>query len=123
MKEGEEMIKVYKDFRFEAAHFLPNVPKGHKCRHMHGHSYFVRITVYGPVVLETGMLIDYSDISRVFEKEVFDVLDHRMLNDIGGLENSTSELLAMWIWHRMSEFPLHSVEVKETPTAGAIYGG
>lgn len=117
------MIKVYKDFRFEAAHFLPNVPPGHKCAHMHGHSYWVRVTVKGLVGPESGMLIDYSDISRVFRAQVFDVLDHKMLNDIKGLENSTSELLAMWIWHRMSEFPLHSVEVKETPTAGAIYEG
>ena len=114
---------VFKDFNFEAAHFLPNVPSGHKCSRMHGHSYGIRVTVAGPVDPKTGMVVDYADISRLFKAQVYDVLDHSTLNETLGLENSTSEILAQWIWHRLKALPLHSIEVRETPTAGAIYRG
>ena len=42
-------VELYKDFRFEAAHSLPNVPEGHKCARLHGHSFFVRLTITGDV--------------------------------------------------------------------------
>ena len=116
-------MEIFKEFRFEAAHRLPNVARSHKCWQLHGHSYRFVVTVEGPVDPKTGMVIDYKDISKVVKREVIDVLDHQYLNDIQGLENPTSEVLSMWIWHRIKELPLKEVRVFETSTAGATYRG
>lgn len=117
-------MKVFKEFRFEAAHSLPHLPEGHKCRRPHGHSYLVRVTVEGDIDPETGMVVDYALISEKFEKLIFDVLDHRDLNEVEGLEISTSEVLSRWIWKRLrSGLPVTEVLVRETPTAGAVYSG
>jgi len=118
------MIRVYKEFRFEAAHSLPHLPKEHKCHNVHGHSYLVRVTVEGDVDPSTGMVIDYAIISQHFKTLVHDVLDHRFINDVQGLRISTSEVLAEWIWKKLQpHIPVTEVEVKETPTAGSIYRG
>lgn len=111
---------VFKEFTFEAAHSLPNVPNGHKCHRMHGHSYQVRIEVYGEVGQRTGWVIDYADIARAWGP-LFNQLDHHILNEIQGLENSTSEHLARWIAEALDLPGLSAIEVRETPTAGARY--
>lgn len=115
---------LFKDFNFEAAHRLPNVPEGHKCARLHGHSFMVRIEVTGEVNPHTGWVMDFSDIKAAF-KPILDSLDHYYLNDIQGLENPTSEVLAHWIWQRLKPtLPLLSaIRVKETCTAGCIYHG
>jgi 6-pyruvoyltetrahydropterin/6-carboxytetrahydropterin synthase len=115
---------VFKEFRFEAAHWLPGVPPQHKCSRMHGHSYLVRVEVSGDVDGTTGMVIDYDIIRALFDQLVHSQLDHRVLNEIEGLENSTSENLAMWIFRRLDlatppYVHLRAVEVRETHTAGA----
>ncbi len=116
--------EIYKEFMFEAAHKLPNVPEGHKCGRLHGHSFLVRLYLSGDVDPTTGWIIDFSDVKKAF-KPIYDQLDHYYLNDIEGLENPTSEVLAKWIWSRTKEdLPLLSkVEIKETCTAGCIYTG
>lgn len=117
-------MELYKDFRFEAAHRLPNVPEGHKCARLHGHSFLVRITVAGDVDPHTGWLMDFDDIKSAFAP-LLDRLDHYYLNDIEGLENPTSENLAVWIWDRLQPVlpVLSSVEVRETCTVGCTYRG
>ena len=117
-------MELYKDFRFEAAHRLPNVPEGHKCARLHGHSFLVRITVSGDVDPHTGWLMDFDDIKQVFAP-LLEQLDHFYLNDIPGLENPTSEVLAKWIWDRMKQdLPeLTAVEIRETCTVGCVYRG
>lgn len=110
---------VFKEFGFEAAHWLPRVPEGHKCSRMHGHSYMVRVEVEGPVCRD-GMVIDYAVISDRFKSLVHNVLDHRVLNETPGLENSTSEILAQWIFDKLTPvLPVRAIEVRETATAGA----
>lgn len=115
---------LFKDFNFEAAHHLPNVPTGHKCARLHGHSFQVRIEVTGEVDAHTGWVMDFSEIKAAF-KPILEQLDHYYLNDIDGLENPTSEVLAQWIWQKLKpELPLLSaIRVKETCTAGCIYRG
>ena len=115
-------IEIYKEFMFEAAHKLPYVPNGHKCGRLHGHSFLVRLYLSGDVDPKTGWLIDFGDVKNIF-KPIYDQLDHYYLNDIKGLENPTSEVLAKWIWDKTHPLlPLLSkVEVKETCTAGCIY--
>jgi 6-pyruvoyltetrahydropterin/6-carboxytetrahydropterin synthase len=118
------ITSVLKQFSFEAAHFLPNVPEEHKCKRMHGHSYRVTVEVDGQVDEHSGMVIDYEVVSKAFDEHVFAVLDHQVLNTIPGLENSTSEILAHWIFDRLDdalppEVSLLYVTVLETATAGA----
>jgi 6-pyruvoyltetrahydropterin/6-carboxytetrahydropterin synthase len=117
-------MEIWKEFTFESAHRLPNVPAGHKCARLHGHSFRVSIHVAGPVGADSGWVIDFADISNIM-KPLIDQLDHNYLNEIPGLENPTSEVLARWIWRRIrpSLPQLAKVIVKETCTTGCIYAG
>ena len=110
-------MELYKDFRFEAAHRLPNVPEGHKCARLHGHSFLVRLTISGDVDPNTGWLMDFDDIKNAFAP-LLDQLDHYYLNDVPGLENPTSEIFAKWILDRLKpNLPeLASVQIRETCT-------
>ena len=118
------MLKIFKEFTFEAAHRLPNVPSGHKCFRLHGHSFALRISVEGEVGAESGWVIDFSDISNAFEP-ILKQLDHYYLNEIEGLENPTSENVARWIWERLQPAlpQLSEVEIRETCTSGCSYQG
>lgn len=117
-------MDIYKDFHFESAHRLPNVPDGHKCGRLHGHSFHLRITISGEIHPTEGWLMDFADIKAAFAP-LLDELDHRYLNDIAGLENPTSEIIIRWIWQRLKpELPqLSRLELKETCTSGCIYEG
>lgn len=115
---------IFKDFCFEAAHYLPYVSKEHKCGRLHGHSFFVRLKIKGVINKKTGWIIDYADLKLIF-KPIYEKLDHNFLNEIPGLENPTSEILSKWIWKRLKpNLPsLYSVTIKETCTSGCIYKG
>jgi len=117
-------MQIYKDFSIEAAHRLPNVPEGHKCARLHGHSFQVRISVEGPVDEQTGWIMDFGDIKAAFAP-IYDQLDHHYLNDVEGLENPTSENLALWIWQKLKPAlpELSCVTIKETCTSGCVYKG
>ena len=117
-------MEIWKEFTFEAAHRLPNVPVDHKCARLHGHSYRVRLTARGELDPHLGWVVDFDTIREAFEP-VRLRLDHYYLNEIEGLENPTSELLARWIWARTKpRLPqLARVEVMETCTSGARYEG
>jgi len=115
---------IYKVFNIEAAHRLPNVPEGHKCARLHGHSFRVEIHLRGEPDPALGWVMDFADLKTAFAP-VMDALDHRYLNEVPGLENPTSERLAQWIWQRLRPaLPLlQEVHVQETCTAGARYRG
>jgi 6-pyruvoyltetrahydropterin/6-carboxytetrahydropterin synthase len=117
-------MEIFKEFTFEAAHLLPNVPEGHKCRRLHGHSFKVRLYADGPIGVESGWVQDFADIKKAF-KPFYDQLDHHYLNEVEGLENPTCENLAIWIWNKVKPvLPLLSrVETFETCTSGCIYCG
>ena len=117
-------MQIYKKFTFEAAHLLPNVPDGHKCGRLHGHSFEATLFVAGPVDGETGWVMDFADVKAAF-KPILDRLDHYYLNDIEGLENPTSENIARWIWRQTKPaLPmLAEVHIRETCTAGCVYKG
>jgi 6-pyruvoyltetrahydropterin/6-carboxytetrahydropterin synthase len=117
-------FSVFRELRFEAAHRLPNVPEGHKCARLHGHSFKVEVHVAGPLDPGLGWVVDFADIAAAFEP-IHDALDHRYLNDIEGLENPTSENLAAWIWDRLAAggLALSRVVVRETCTSGCVYEG
>ncbi len=117
--------EVFKVFTFEAAHLLPNVPDGHKCGRLHGHSYQVEVHLSGETDPLLGWVVDFSNIAFAWEAICHPVLDHHYLNEVDGLENPTSENLARWIWVRLSLNlqPLDSVVVRETCTSGCVYRG
>lgn len=111
-------------FQFEAAHLLPRLPRSHKCRRLHGHSFQVEIVIDGPCDPKLGWVIDYADITEAF-KPLWEQLDHNYLNKVRGLENPTSENIAIWIWDRLKpKLPgLTEVAVAETCTARCVYRG
>jgi 6-pyruvoyltetrahydropterin/6-carboxytetrahydropterin synthase len=119
-----DIMRLFKEFTFEAAHRLPNVPPEHKCSRLHGHSFVVKISVEGEVGEESGWVMDFGDIKAAF-RPILERLDHYYLNDIPGLENPTSENLARWIWIELKPVlpQLCEVEIRETCTSGCIYVG
>lgn len=117
-------MELFKEFAFEAAHRLPRVPEGHKCGRLHGHSFRVTVHVEGPVDPQLGWVVDFGDVKAVVAP-VIDELDHQYLNDLPGLDNPTSEVLAQWLWQRLEPqlSGLSAITVKETCTSGCTYRG
>ena len=117
-------MDIFKRFHIEAAHRLPNVPAGHKCARLHGHSFQVELVVAGELGARSGWVMDFADVKRAFQP-LYDRLDHNYLNDIEGLDNPTSERLAIWIWDRLKPTlpALSEVVVHETCTSGCRYAG
>ena len=117
-------VCLEKSVQFEAAHRLTRVPAEHSCARWHGHSFRIDIAVEGEVNPATGWLIDYRDIKEAWEP-LGRLLDHSNLNDIEGLENPTSENLALWIWERLTKrLPqLTEITIHETCTARCRYRG
>ena len=117
-------MELRKTFQFEAAHRLPLLPRSHKCNRLHGHSFRIEIVVVGELDPRLGWVMDYADISNVF-KPIWEKLDHFYLNEVPGLENPTSENIAIWIWKKLKpKLPLLTeVVVAETCTARCVYRG
>ena len=116
--------EIVQGFRFEAAHFLPNVPPEHRCLRMHGHSYKVDVHVRGAVDPQSGWVLDFYDLEKAFAP-LLATLDHHVLNDVPGLANPTAENIARWIWdHLQPTLPgLSQVVVFETELSRAIVRG
>jgi 6-pyruvoyltetrahydropterin/6-carboxytetrahydropterin synthase len=119
------IVELTREYRFEAAHRLPRVPEAHKCARVHGHSYKVVLNVRGPVDPRTGWLVDFGVLDDVFAARIHSRLDHRYLNEIPGLENSTCEVLAGFIWNELRQTlpDLSAVSVWETADASCTYRG
>lgn len=122
--EAGTRVRLVRTFSFEAAHYLPNVPTGHKCRRLHGHSFQVELACEGDVDPELEWLVDFAEVKEAF-LPCFEKLDHRYLNEVEGLENPTSENIARWIWCRVKPAlpSLTQVSVSETCTARCEYRG
>ena len=117
-------MELRKTFQFEAAHLLPHLPEDHKCRRLHGHSFQVEVVVAGEVDEKLGWVMDYAEITQAFQP-LWKQLDHYYLNEIPGLENPTSENIAMWIWKQLkSTLPLLTeIVIAETCTARCVFRG
>lgn len=109
-------MKICKQFDFDAAHFLPLLPATHKCHRFHGHTYRVDVILEGQPD-ERGFIADYEEIAKAWSV-VHATLDHRLLNDIEGLENPTTEVLAPFIMGMLVDvLPLlKAVRVYESST-------
>ncbi len=118
------MAELSADFALASARRLPNVAEGHPCGRLHGHTFGVRLTVRGPIDPVSGWVLDFAELATAWSP-IADALDHRLLNDVPGLENPTSERLAVWIWHELREqVPLlAAVEISETGGFRVVYRG
>lgn len=117
-------MRIYKEFTFDSAHFLPHVPEGHKCRGMHGHTYRLRVWLEGEPDTRLGWVMDFAVLKEIV-KSVLVRIDHKCLNEVEGMENPTCERIAIWIWDRLQpSLPLLTrIELQETPSSGVIYEG
>ena len=109
---------VVTNVRFESAHFLPHVPPDHKCARLHGHSFRVTVRVGGDLHPELGWIVDFADIDKAWQP-LHEILDHRYLNEIEGLENPTSEILARFIFERLELSGGHLVSITVHETCAA----
>ena len=115
------MFEIRKSFRFESAHKLPQMPEGHKCARLHGHSFMATVVVRGELD-QAGLVMDYGEVkTRV--QPVIDRLDHQYLNEIPGLENPSSEVLAKWIFDQTKSLipNLYQIIISETCTSECRY--
>jgi 6-pyruvoyltetrahydropterin/6-carboxytetrahydropterin synthase len=117
-------MEIFNVFPLESARRLPQLPAEHPCSRLHGHSFRVEVHVDGPLDEKLGWVLDFAEVEQAWAP-VRAALDHRYLNDIPGLENPTSEHLAIWIWDRLKPaLPgLSRIVVQETATSGCIYKG
>jgi len=118
-------MRIYKEFRFEAAHFLPSAAPGHPNARVHGHSFRVRITVGGEPNADTGVVIHFDDVEAALG-DAREALDHRLLNDVEGLAQPTLERIAVWLWDRLhNRLPgLAEIEVaRDSCHEGCVYRG
>jgi 6-pyruvoyltetrahydropterin/6-carboxytetrahydropterin synthase len=118
-------MRVYKEFFFEAAHFLPSAPPGHPNARVHGHSFRVRVAVDGEPDDKSGILVHFDDLERAVA-DARDALDHRLLNEVEGLQAPTLERISMWLWDRLhNRLPgLAEIEIaRDSCHEGCIYRG
>ena len=116
-------LTVGKEFRFEAAHSLPHLPEGHKCRNLHGHSYRFRVDIKGPIDPRDGFVIDYAEISKHVDPIVAR-LDHQNLDEIFA-KATTAENIAIWLFREVEDRVgrCERITLWETPTSVVIYEG
>ena len=116
---------IYKDFLFEAAHFLPGAAPGTPNARIHGHSFRARVVIAGEPNAETGIVFHFDDLTKAMA-ETQDALDHRLLNDVDGLATPTLERIAVWIWTRLSNRVPGLAEIqvsRDSCHEGVIYAG
>jgi 6-pyruvoyltetrahydropterin/6-carboxytetrahydropterin synthase len=119
------MMRIYKDFGFEAAHFLPSAPAGHPNSRIHGHSFHVRVTIAGEPDPRTGFIFHLEELEELLA-QVKDKLDHRFLNEIPGLAAPTMERIAQWIWAELDPIVpgLYEIHISRPSCGeGCIYTG
>ena len=91
--------RIGRSYRFESAHFLPKVPEGHRCRNLHGHNYRVEVVATGALD-GRGFVKDFAELDAWMAPLIAEV-DHKLLNEVKGLENPTAEIIARWFLDRL----------------------
>ena len=119
------MMLVYRRFRFHSARYLPKLKDNHICKQTHGHTFNLTVFIKGEVNPKDGFVIDFFDIDEIINKNVLPLIDHKLLNEIDGLENPTSENLIKWIWERIHNHfnGLSKLKLSEDHGTGIIYRG
>ena len=118
-------MRIYKEFRFEAAHFLPSADPGSPNARVHGHSFRARVTIDGTPDPATGYIFHFDELAHAME-EARDALDHRLLNEVDGLSAPTLERIAIWLWNKLQNHVpgLAEIEIaRDSCSEGCIYSG
>ncbi len=117
-------MEIFREFTFDSAHCLDHLPPGHKCARIHGHTYRLVVYVNGPLDPVLGWIVDFAEIKRL-TREVLQHLDHHFLNEVDGLDQPTTEHIAMWIWDRLKpRLPgLVRLTLWENANSGCTYEG
>ena len=117
-------MEIFVKFDFAASRRLTKLPAAHPCSRVHGHTFEVQITLVGEVDPSTGFMVDFSFVEEKLD-DVKAIVDHRYLNDINGLENPTTEILAQWLWQHLSRdlSTLTTISVQEHYSRGVTYRG
>jgi 6-pyruvoyltetrahydropterin/6-carboxytetrahydropterin synthase len=115
-------VELKQHFRIESARFLPQLPEGHPCKNMHGHSFRLTLTLVGAVDEKIGWLVDYHEIKEKMQP-LLGRLDHQVLNQVKGLENPTTENLCFWLFNETKKIlpELTRVSVSETADTECSY--
>ncbi len=110
------LFELKQQFRIESARFLPHLQAHHPCARTHGHSFLITLRLHGPLDSKVGWVRDYNQIELLM-KPILNQIDHRLLNDVPGLENPTSEILCRWIFEKAHGIlpELVQVSISETP--------
>lgn len=95
VKVEGQVFEITKAVSFEAAHYMGGKPEGHPYRNVHGHSFRLEATVAGTVRPGEEWVQDFSELAAIL-METATKLDHRLLNEIDGLEVPTLERIAIW---------------------------
>jgi 6-pyruvoyltetrahydropterin/6-carboxytetrahydropterin synthase len=105
-------------FGFDAAHRFTHFPAGHPNAGVHGHSFEAEVAVQGETDARTGFVIDFERLEAACAS-LRERLDHRMLNDLPGLEAPSLENLCLWIWNNLeATFPALTRVTVRRPSAG-----
>lgn len=117
-KANWQLCRIGRQYSFSAAHWLPNVADGHKCKNLHGHNYVVELEVRNEIAPKDGFCgnVDFATLDEAMAP-ILKQLDHKCLNDV--MENPTAELIAAWILEQFAPKILFSVKVWETPKCWA----
>ena len=118
-------MKIYRTYIFHAARFIPTLEDEHPCSKMHGHTFNLIVEIDGEIDKSTGFVMDFYDLDKIVEKNIIKNIDHKILNDVPGLDNPTSEYLSIWIWDQLIEkLPLLSkITISEEHGTGMTYNG
>ena len=118
-------MEIFRDFTFDAAHAIEGLPDGHKCKHMHGHTYKLTVYLTGGLDPKIGWILDFADLKKLVWAECLDHLDHKNLNEIADMGSPTCENITLWIWGRLKpKLPgLTRITVREGVNSGCTYSG
>ncbi|MEK6774015.1 MAG: 6-pyruvoyl tetrahydropterin synthase family protein [Bdellovibrionota bacterium] len=115
-------IELKQQFQIESARFLPHLDKNHPCSRTHGHSFVIWLTLQGPLQMPQGWLIDYNEI-QIKMKPILEQIDHRLLNEVPGLENPTTENLCIWLYQKAQKVlpQVTRISIRETSSSECNY--
>ena len=118
-------MKIHRSYTVHAARFIPTLDSNHPCSKMHGHTFNIIVELDGPINEKTGFVMDFYDLDAIVNKKVIQYIDHKVLNEIDGLPNPSSEHLAVWIWSRLADdiAILSEITVSEEYGTGIKYSG
>jgi len=118
-------MEIRYEFGFDAAHRFPSMPRGHRYRGVHGHSFRVEVALRGAPRPPQGFVADFARLEKAC-LGLRDKLDHALLNRVAGLKNPSLENLCLWIWARLaSKFPglAHVTVRRDSLGQSCVYHG